>query len=87
MPVSGGQEVTDVTGGPELSQEGQLTPWAGLSMYRHPSLSAVNLFQKNRALIETTLSEGTFSIRINVNRSNLYSHRVLQWYVLVLKSN
>jgi hypothetical protein len=31
--------------------------------YRHPSLSAVNWFQKNRAQ-----SEGTFSIRINVNR-------------------
>jgi hypothetical protein len=49
-------------------------------LYRHPSLSAVNWFQKKRALSETALivSEGTFSIRINVNRSNLYSQRVLQ---------
>jgi hypothetical protein len=29
-------------------------------------------------LSETALSEGNFSIRINVNRSNLYSQRVLQ---------
>jgi hypothetical protein len=46
--------------------------------YGHPSLSVVNWFQKNRVLSETALSEGTFSIRINGNRSNLYSHHELQ---------
>jgi hypothetical protein len=43
-----------------------------------PHLALLHWLQKNRALSETALSEGTFPIRINVNRSNLYSQRVLQ---------
>ena len=43
------------------------------SVFRHPWLGALNQFQINRAL-----SEGTFHIRINVSRSNLYSKHTFQ---------
>jgi hypothetical protein len=36
MPASGGRRAMDLTGGHELScegQMGQITPWAGVSMY------------------------------------------------------
>jgi hypothetical protein len=42
------------------------------------SLSALSWFKQNRTLNETALSKGTFSIRINVHRSKLYSHLMFQ---------
>jgi len=44
----------------------------------HPSLNTLNWFQKNRALTETVLSEGSLLIRINVHRFNLLSQLTFQ---------
>jgi hypothetical protein len=39
------------------------------SIYRHPSLSAVNWFQKNRALSETALTELYRKVRVQKLKS------------------
>jgi len=40
------------------------------------------LIAENRALNETVLGERTFPIRINVHRSDLYSHLIFKWLLI-----